>query len=48
MTIKPKEPLVLCGKTSEDVESWIYMVLAHFRIVAAPKQQKMGHALTFL
>ena len=44
----PKEPPVFCGKTSEDVETWIYTVSAYFRTVAAPEEQKVGYALTFL
>ena len=48
ITMKPKEPPIFCGKTNEDVESWIYMVSAYFRTVAAPEQQKVGYALTFL
>ena len=48
VTMKPREPPVFCGKTSEDVETWIYTVSAYFRTVAAPEEQKVGYALTFL
>ena len=48
VTMRPREPPVFCGKTREDVETWIYTVSAYFRIVAAPEAQKVGYALTFL
>ena len=48
VTMKPREPPVFCGKTSEDVESWIFTVSAYFRTVAALEEQKVGYALTFL
>ena len=48
ITMKPREPPIFSGKTSEDVENWIYTVSAYFRTVAAPEQQKVGYALTFL
>ena len=48
VTIKPREPPVFCSKTNEDVETWIFTVSAYFRTVAAPEEQKVGYALTFL
>ena len=48
VTMKPREPLVFCGKTIDDVENWILTVSAYFQIVAALEEQNVGYALTFL